>query len=337
MFWKCPECHGELAQSAEVVTCTSCDRRYPMVAELPDFRVDRPAWIDFDRDRDRALRIDEMIRTQGLEAAIYAVFHRSRDFDAAKCRFRTSQVLAGAAKYDLQLAGWLAHTTSTPILEVGVGPGQLGVALARRGIALHGIDVSMEWLMVAKHWARAQGHEPVLAGAMAEKLPVADASVASFISLDVIEHVGDQDQFIREMARVLRPGGRYALVTPNRYSLSPEPHVGVWGVGYLPRRLQAPWVRAVAGVSYDYTRLLSAGETRRLFARNGAPAPTLTFPPIAAAEIGLFSRRKARLARLYNRVISAALFRPVMPLVGAYYQITGGKPVQAGHDKGSNP
>ena len=334
MFWKCPECHGELAHSAEAVTCMACDRRYPVVAELPDFRVDKPAWIDFDRDRDRALLIDEMIRTQGLEAAIHDVFQTSRGFDAAKCRFRTRQVLAGADKYDLQLAGWLADVTATPILEVGVGPGQLTMALARRGITVHGIDVSMEWLMVAKHWARAQGTEPLLAGAMAEKLPVADASVASFISLDVIEHVGDQDQYTREMARVLRPGGRYALVTPNRYSLSPEPHVGVWGVGYLPRPLQAPWVRAVAGVGYEYTRLLSAGETRRLFARNAAPAPTLTFPPIAAAEIGLFSPFKARLAGLYNTVISAALFRPVAPLVGAYYQITGRKPGPADHDKG---
>lgn len=334
MFWTCPDCHGDLTQGPAALTCTACDRRYPVVADLPDFRVDKPAWIDFDRDRDRALLIDEMIRTQGLEAAIYDVFHSSRGFDAAKCRFRTRQVLAGADKYDLQLAGWLAGVTATPILEVGVGPGQLTMALARRGITVHGIDVSMEWLMVAKHWARAQGTAPVLAGAMAEKLPVTSASVASFVSLDVIEHVGDQDLYTREMARVLRPGGRYALVTPNRYSLSPEPHVGVWGVGYLPRRLQAPWVRAVAGVGYDYTRLLSAGETRRLFARNAAPAPTLTFPPIAAAEIGLFSPFKARLARMYNTVISAALFRPVAPLVGAYYQITGGKPGQAGHDNG---
>ena len=327
MFWKCPECLGDLAQSAEAVTCVSCGRRYPVVAELPDFRVDKPAWIDFDRDRDRALLIDAMIRSQGLEAAIYDVFRSSRGFDPAKCRFRTKQVLAGADKCDLQLDDWLKDAMVSPVLEVGVGPGQLTVALARRGIAAHGIDVSMEWLMVAKHRARAQGAEPVLAGAMAEKLPVADAAVASFISLDVIEHVGDQDQYVRELGRVLRPGGRYALVTPNRYSLSPEPHVGVWGVGYLPRPLQASWVRAVAGVGYDYTRLLSTREIRCMFQQRAGLEPTVTFPEIAEAEIGLFPPFKASIARTYNKIIAARIVQPVAPFVGAYFRVTGSKPL----------
>lgn len=305
-----------------------------MVAELPDFRPDKAAWIDFDDDRRRALLIDAKIRAEGLEAGILDVFQNSRRFDAAKSRFRTRQVLAGADKYDRQLDGWLADAQATPVLEVGVGPGQLSVALARRGVAVHGIDVSMEWLVVAKHWLRQTGVEPRLATANAEELPVADGSVASYISLDVIEHVGDQGRYVREMARVLRPGGHYALVTPNRYSLAPEPHVGVWGVGYLPRRLQAPWVRLRAGVGYDYTRLLGTGEIRRLFRRHAGLEPQLTFPPIAAEEIALFPPFKARLAGAYNRIVTLPAFRMVAPLAGAYYRITGSIPhAAAGQDK----
>ena len=329
MFWKCPQCHGDLTATADNLFCAACDRHYPVVAELPDFRLGQPAWIDFGRDRDRALLIDALIRAEGLEAGIYDVFKNSRQFDDAKCRFRTRQVLAGAGKYDQQINGWLADTQKMPILEVGVGPGQMSVALARRGIALYGIDVSMEWLVVAKHWLRQNGAVPQLATALAESLPVADGSVASYISLDVIEHVGDQKRYVSEMARVLRPGGRYALVTPNRFSLSPEPHVGVWGVGYLPRRLQARWVWLRAGVGYDYTRLLSTGETRRLFRDYGGLAPQLTFPQIAAEEIALFSPRKARLARAYNRVSTWRVFRRVAPLIGAYYRITGSRPQTA--------
>lgn len=333
MFWKCPQCHGTLAATAEALACTVCDRRYPVVAELPDFRLAGAAWIDFDRDRDRALVIDALIQAEGLEAGIFDVFRHSRGFDAAKCRFRTRQVLAGADKYDRQLDGWLADAQATPVLEVGVGPGQLSVALARRGIAVHGIDVSMEWLVVAKHWLRQNGAAPLLATAMAENLPVADGSVASYVSLDVIEHVGDQARYVREMARVLKPGGHYALVTPNRFSLSPEPHVGVWGVGYLPRRLQAPWVRLRAGVGYDYTRLLGTGELRRLFRRQAGLEPRLHFPPISEEEIALFAPFKARLARAYNRASTWRVFRAVAPLTGAYYRITGSTPLTAGHGK----
>lgn len=329
MFWKCPQCHGVLTTTAENLICASCSRDYPIVAELPDLRLNRQAWVDFGHDRARALIIDALIRSEGLEAGIFDVFRNSRQFDAAKCRFRTRQVLAGADKYDRQLDGWLADTRTMPVLEVGVGPGQMSVALARRGIATYGIDVSMEWLVVAKHWLRQNGVTPHLATAMAENLPVASGSVASFISLDVIEHVGDQDRYVSELARVLHPGGHYALVTPNRYSLAPEPHVGVWGVGYLPRRLQAPWVRLRAGVSYDYTRLLGTGEIRHLFRRHGGLEPLLTFPQIAPEEIALFAPVKAGLARAYNRLSTWRAFKAVAPLVGAYYQVTGTMPQPA--------
>lgn len=335
MFWKCPQCRGDLTAAADALACTACDRRYPVVAELPDFRLGGAAWVDFDRDRDRALRLDAKIRAEGLEAGILDVFLNSRRFDAAKSRFRTCQVLTGADKYDRQLDGWLADTREMPVLEVGTGAGQLSVALARRGITAHGIDVSMEWLVVAKHWLRQTGTAPQLATAMAEDLPVADGSVASYISLDVIEHVGDQGRFVREMARVLRPGGHYALVTPNRFSLAPEPHVGVWGVGYLPRPLQLRWVRRRTGIDYSFTRLLSTGETRRLFRRHAGLEPQLHFPPIAAEEIALFSPPKARLARAYNRISTWGVFRWIAPLAGAYYRVTGSTPpAAAGHAAG---
>ena len=296
------------------------------MAELPDFRVDQPAWIDFGRDRDRALAIDEIVRTEGLEAAMFDVFRVSRGFPPEKCRFRRAQVLAGADKYGLQLDGWLAGLRSDPVVEVGVGPGQLAVALARRGSVPRGIDVSMEWLAVAKHWVRAQGVEPVFAGGMAESLPLPDQSVMSYVSLDVIEHVGDQGRYLAEMTRVLKPGGTFALVTPNRYSLAPEPHVGVWGVGYLPRPLQGRYVRMRAGVSYDFNRLLGVRELRRLFRDNSGLVPVIDFPAIAEGEIALFPPGKARLARLYNRISRTSAFRLLAPLGGAYYRVTGRKP-----------
>jgi SAM-dependent methyltransferase len=325
IFWICPACKGTLSPEPETVVCTSCNRIYPLVAEMPDFRGEENAWIDFERDRDRAFRVDEIVRTEGLEAAILDVFLTSRGFSERKGRFRASQVRVGADKYGLQLDNWLADIQTEPIIEIGVGPGQLAVALARRGHVPHGIDVSMEWLTVAKHWVRAQGVEPVFAGALAESLPVADASVMSFVSLDVIEHVGDQGLYLSEMTRVLAPGGHFALVTPNRYSLAPEPHVGVWGVGYLPRSLQGKWVKFRANVSYDFNRLLSVWEVRLLFRDNGGLTPKIDFPPIAEAEIELFPQHKMFLARLYNRLARTSVFRALAPLGGAYYRVTGRK------------
>lgn len=326
MNWNCPICHGEIGPAPDGLVCKDCGRHYPIVAGLPDFRVDAPAWVDFDQDRERAIHIDEIARTDGLDAAILDVFRNSRKFDERASRYRQRQVLSGIEKCDQQLSGWLAPLSGEPTFELGVGPGQLIAAAARRGRVLQGIDVSLEWLVVAKHWAQSLGVEPMLAGGLAEKIPLKDGAVRSLISFDVIEHVGDQNRFAAEIGRVLQPGGTVALVTPNRFSLSPEPHVHVWGVGYLPVRWQAAWVRRMSGKDYAYCQLLSTGEICRLFRRETGIELNIAFPEIAEEEISKFPEFKKKLARLYNWISQLRLAAPILPFVGAYYRASGVKP-----------
>ena len=52
-------------------------------------------------------------------------------------------------------------------------------------------------------------------------LPVRTASVDVVANLQVIEHLWDQEGFLAECARVLRPGGRLIVTTPNRITFSP--------------------------------------------------------------------------------------------------------------------
>jgi SAM-dependent methyltransferase len=51
-------------------------------------------------------------------------------------------------------------------------------------------------------------------------LPLADQSVDLAYSVEVLEHLEDQFLFFREVHRVLRPGGRFVLTTPNVLSLT---------------------------------------------------------------------------------------------------------------------
>lgn len=55
----------------------------------------------------------------------------------------------------------------------------------------------------------------------ATSLPLEQASCDVFISLETIEHVQDDVSFIREVARVLRPGGLFVVSTPNRLVTNP--------------------------------------------------------------------------------------------------------------------
>lgn len=48
----------------------------------------------------------------------------------------------------------------------------------------------------------------------ATALPVADASLDLVVAFDVLEHLDDDDAAVREVRRVLRPGGRYLVAVP---------------------------------------------------------------------------------------------------------------------------
>jgi SAM-dependent methyltransferase len=81
------------------------------------------------------------------------------------------------------------------------------------------------------------------------RLPYEDGSCDAVVAIEVIEHVEDQFAFLRELARVARPGGRVVVTTPNVLSLTSRARTLLWGFPELFDPL--PWrdgdVRFLAG------------------------------------------------------------------------------------------
>jgi SAM-dependent methyltransferase len=141
----------------------------------------------------------------------------------------------------------------------------------------------------------------------------------------VIEHVGDVPTYLREIDRVLAPGAHAAFATPNRYSLTAEPHVFVWGVGWLPRRWQKRYVKLCSGRSYDFVRLLSVREARRLFRRYTDIEPTVIVPQVPPEDLTHFPRIRKTIARVYNALAGSKLLAPVFHSIGPFFRIVGRK------------
>ncbi|MDB4883354.1 MAG: class SAM-dependent methyltransferase [Gemmatimonadetes bacterium] len=327
MIWRCPQCRGELRQEPRgELLCASCAAIYPSISGIPDLRINAPAWIDSDADREQARWIAKHLADRPVEEVVRHAFREVRGHTSANADHHTRRVTDAPARLRREIVGWLNDATArAPFLDLGCGPGMLLAAAAadgRRGI---GIDVSMVWLVVAQRLIREHRGTPVLAAAFAESLPLQDGAVTAVVSLDVIEHVGDQVQYVREIDRVTAPGGRVALSTPNRFSIAAEPHVHVWGVGWLPRRWQQPYAEWRSGISYAFTRLLSTSEARELLARHTRFDVELLVPEIPEEDIAIASPRRAALARAYNRVIRFEPTRRAALLVGAFFQVAGRK------------
>ena len=95
------------------------------------------------------------------------------------------------------------------VLDLGCGVGHSFALLAPRETV--GVDLDPDALA-------GQARETVVADMRA--LPFADASFASVLAVQSIEHVPDPERALAEVARVLAPGGVAVLVTPNRLTFA---------------------------------------------------------------------------------------------------------------------
>lgn len=111
----------------------------------------------------------------------------------------------------------LPYCRDAVVLEAGCGEGYGADLLAGAAKSIIGLDYDE---LTAKHVARAYPRVHMLRGNLVT-LPIGTGSVDVVANLQVIEHLWEQPRFLGECLRVLRPGGRLLLTTPNRITFSP--------------------------------------------------------------------------------------------------------------------
>lgn len=120
----------------------------------------------------------------------------------------------------------LGDVAGQRLLEVGCGAGQCGRWLLTQGATAVGIDLSYRQLRHAGELDRRTGVRLPVAQADAQRLPFADAAFdGACSSYGALPFVADAAAVLGEVARVLRPGGRFvfSVAHPVRWCFLDEP------------------------------------------------------------------------------------------------------------------
>jgi SAM-dependent methyltransferase len=217
----CPACGGSLETSCGPVpnsplSCTTCKATYAREQGV-HVLIPKSAFTDYPiaqvkHTYDRAYCHDGIMGTQ---------------FDPDYSRVTKTTLLE-----------LCSATREGRILDLGTGDGHLW-DFAAEGLEAHAIDLSS---MAVR---RAVDRHPhlIAAAALSEHLPYPDGYFAGVVAADTLEHTFDLARSLREIQRVLQPGGILAFSVPAENSLRK------WGRNHLLRSLPSPgFLWRLAGV-----------------------------------------------------------------------------------------
>jgi SAM-dependent methyltransferase len=305
----CPLCRVSLAGEGKAGRrCRACGRHFPVVAGILDLRIAGDAYLSLEEDREKALGLAAV--RGGFVDVVRAYWARTPEVPSGLADRYARSMLDGPRRAEPYLRR-IGVDTGT-LLDVGCGTGGLLVAAAAAGMCPVGVDIALRWLVVASRALEEQGLDAELIAADGALLPYPRGAFDVVTCIETLEHAVDPRALLHGCLAAALPGGTAYVVAANRFSLAPEPSIGLWGVGWLPRRLAVPYVARRRHTRYQHFHPTSVGQLRTFL----GPSSSAVIRP---APLPRSSVTASRLRRAAQRATDVAIRRapsvvgPVVP------------------------
>ncbi len=201
--------------------------------------------------------------------------------------------------YIVGLAQRLAPNTGTPlkVLDYGCGAGQIVLLALERGFDAYGVDLFYEGGDSSSAAKKTGLWETRIFSLRDDNfIPMDDASFDVVLANQVFEHIDDFSIPLREIDRVLKPGGLFINIFPSDVVWR-EGHIGIPFSHWLPRNSR---------VRYYYTlalRTLGAG-----YFKNSAPPRRWTEQKLAWIDAWTFYKPLADITRQFGQYFSIRFY-----------------------------
>ncbi|MBA7574532.1 2-methoxy-6-polyprenyl-1,4-benzoquinol methylase, mitochondrial [subsurface metagenome] len=231
----CPKCKSKLSQvdsivkdKQECIVCKSCGKRYPLVNSI----------IDFESSLESELSTKDWSR-QNFEKG----YRELGDWDSIYDWDQKYGVPRNASSYKYarvkgKILDMLKPQTGDSILDLGCGNGYFIIQMFKKfsttvkQLNYIGLDVSEHNVMnFLKKVEREKINNVDMFIGRAEMLPFKSDSIKWITSSEALEHIEDKELALKEVYRILAPGGTFLFSTPS------EQAIRNWNIILFPFRL----------------------------------------------------------------------------------------------------
>jgi ubiquinone/menaquinone biosynthesis C-methylase UbiE/uncharacterized protein YbaR (Trm112 family) len=324
----CPICKGKLALQQDQLCCAACKKTYPIVLGIPDLRLYEDPLIPLEDDYRKGEKVQAQAEKAGFADLVryYWSLPTYPYTPPELCERFIRHVLSDEDR----IQGYQDKIGSgESFLDVGCGTAAL-VKFAQKKFEFSvGCDVAFRWLLIARKRLQEAGLPANLVCCCADYLPFPEHFFDSVASVSLLEHVSSAEAAIREFERVVKTNGRVFVWTSNRFSIAPEPHVRVWGVGFLPRRWMPAYVKWRSGLAYEKKHLLSCFEASRLFRKTGFNSVDFSLPVITEVDLAHAGGLEKVGGRVFSWIARIPVLRKALVIISPVIQVVACRRAQA--------